>query len=92
MNRHILVVEDQEDNRQILRDLLGSAGYELTEAENGEEAIAAVCFTPQSGHAPACSTCPLSARGGHPSARNVPTAWAEAYYANWHEWSASEQN
>ena len=42
MNRHILVVEDQEDNRQILRDLLGSAGYELTEAENGEEAIAAV--------------------------------------------------
>ena len=23
---------------------------------------------------------------------NVPTARAEAYYANWHEWSASEQN
>jgi two-component system, cell cycle response regulator DivK len=42
MNRHILVVEDQEDNRQILRDLLGSAGYELTEAENGEQAIAAI--------------------------------------------------
>jgi two-component system cell cycle response regulator DivK len=42
MNGHILVVEDQEDNRQILRDLLGNAGYELTEAENGEEAIAAV--------------------------------------------------
>jgi two-component system cell cycle response regulator DivK len=42
MNRHILVVEDQEDNRQILRDLLGNAGYEVTEAENGEEAIAAV--------------------------------------------------
>jgi two-component system cell cycle response regulator DivK len=42
MNKRILVVEDQEDNRQILRDLLGSAGYELTEAENGEEAIAAV--------------------------------------------------
>ena len=36
------VVEDQEDNRQILRDLLGNAGYELTEADNGEEAIAAV--------------------------------------------------
>ena len=42
MNGHILVVEDQEDNRQILRDLLGSAGYELTEAENGEPALAAV--------------------------------------------------
>ena len=42
MSRHILVVEDQEDNRQILRDLLGNAGYELTEAENGEEALTAV--------------------------------------------------
>jgi len=41
MSRHILVVEDQEDNRQILRDLLGNAGFELTEAENGEEGIAA---------------------------------------------------
>ena len=38
----ILVVEDQMDNRQILRDLLGNAGYELVEAENGEEALAAV--------------------------------------------------
>jgi len=27
MSKHILVVEDQEDNRQILRDLLGNAGY-----------------------------------------------------------------
>ena len=42
MSKCILVVEDQEDNRQILRDLLGNAGYELTEAENGEEAIVAV--------------------------------------------------
>jgi two-component system cell cycle response regulator DivK len=42
MTKRILVVEDQEDNRQILRDLLGSAEYEMTEAENGEEALAAV--------------------------------------------------
>ena len=42
MTRRILVVEDQEDNRQILRDLLTSADYEMTEAENGEEALAAV--------------------------------------------------
>jgi two-component system, cell cycle response regulator DivK len=42
MSKRILLVEDQEDNRQILRDLLGSAGYELTEAENGEEALAAL--------------------------------------------------
>ena len=43
MSGCILVVEDQMDNRQILRDLLGSAGYQLiVEAENGEEALAAV--------------------------------------------------
>jgi two-component system cell cycle response regulator DivK len=42
MSRHILVVEDQEDNRQILRDLLGNSGYELTEVENAEEALAVV--------------------------------------------------
>jgi len=42
MIRRILVVEDQEDNRQILRDLLTSVGYEMAEAENGEQALAAV--------------------------------------------------
>ncbi len=41
MSRRILVVEDQEDNRQILRDLLGSAGYEMTEAGDGEAGVAA---------------------------------------------------
>ncbi|MFZ0841578.1 MAG: response regulator [Xanthobacteraceae bacterium] len=39
MSRCILVVEDQLDNRQILRDFLGNAGYELLEAENGVEAL-----------------------------------------------------
>ena len=42
MTRHILVVEDQEDNRQIMRDLLTANDYEMTEAENGEEALVAV--------------------------------------------------
>ena len=42
MNKRILVVEDQEDNRRILRDMLGNAGYELIEAESGEEALKAV--------------------------------------------------
>ena len=41
MSKRILVVEDQEDNRQILRDLLGNAGYELVEAADGEQALAA---------------------------------------------------
>jgi two-component system cell cycle response regulator DivK len=35
------VVEDQQDNRQILRDLLTNGGYDLIEAENGQDAITA---------------------------------------------------
>jgi two-component system cell cycle response regulator DivK len=42
MSKRILVVEDQEDNRRILRDLLTSAGYEIIQAEDGEAALAAV--------------------------------------------------
>ena len=40
MKKRILVVEDQDDNRQILRDLLTKAGFDLIEAENGEDAVA----------------------------------------------------
>ena len=29
MSKRILVIEDTEDNRQIIRDLLSSVGYEL---------------------------------------------------------------
>src|SRR5262245_31097510 len=39
MSRRILVVEDQEDNRRILRDLLTSSGYDVIYAEDGEEAL-----------------------------------------------------
>ena len=39
MSKRILVVEDQEDNRRILRYLLTSAGYELIEAVTGEEGV-----------------------------------------------------
>ena len=42
MSKCILVVEDQADNRRILRDLLGNAGYKLMEAESGEDALTAV--------------------------------------------------
>jgi two-component system cell cycle response regulator DivK len=42
MSKCILVVEDQEDNRRILRDLFANAGYELIEAESGEEALTAL--------------------------------------------------
>ena len=39
MTKRILVVEDQEDNRRIIRDLLMSAGYELIEAVDGEAGV-----------------------------------------------------
>jgi two-component system cell cycle response regulator DivK len=41
MSKRILVVEDHEDNRRILRDLLGNAGYQMIEAETGEDGLAA---------------------------------------------------
>jgi two-component system cell cycle response regulator DivK len=41
MSQRILVVEDQEDNRRIVRDLLTSVGYEIIEALTGEEGVQA---------------------------------------------------
>ena len=38
MTKRILMVEDTEDNRQIIRDLMDSVGYELLEAEDGPPA------------------------------------------------------
>jgi two-component system cell cycle response regulator DivK len=35
----VLVVDDHEDNRRILRDLLRSAGYEVLEATTGEDGV-----------------------------------------------------
>ena len=42
MSKRILVVEDREDNRQIIHDMLAGTDYEITEAENGEEALEAI--------------------------------------------------
>jgi two-component system cell cycle response regulator DivK len=39
MTKRILVIEDQEDNRAIMRDLLTGAGFELIEAVDGEEGV-----------------------------------------------------
>jgi hypothetical protein len=41
MSKRILVVEDQPDNRQIIRDMLAGTDYEITEAEDGEQALTA---------------------------------------------------
>ena len=39
MTQRILVVEDTEDNRRIIRDLLSASGYALLEATDGAEGV-----------------------------------------------------
>jgi two-component system, cell cycle response regulator DivK len=39
MSKRILIVEDQEDNRTILRDVLSTVGYGLIEAVNGKDGV-----------------------------------------------------
>ncbi len=39
---HILVIDDEEGNRKLLRDILEPQGYRIEEAADGEEALAAV--------------------------------------------------
>jgi len=40
MTKRILVVEDQEDLRGVLRDLLTASGYAVAEAADGREGVA----------------------------------------------------
>jgi two-component system cell cycle response regulator DivK len=40
MSQRILIVEDNDDNRRILRDVLTSAGYQMAEASTGEQGVA----------------------------------------------------
>jgi two-component system cell cycle response regulator DivK len=40
VSKRILVIEDHEENRQILRDLFATVGYTLIEAATGDEGIA----------------------------------------------------
>ena len=40
MSKRILVIEDTENNRRILNDLLTSAGFEVLEAVDGEKGVA----------------------------------------------------
>ncbi len=39
MSKQILIIEDQEDNRRIMSDMLNAAGYEVIEAVNGEDGV-----------------------------------------------------
>ena len=39
MSKVILIIEDQEDNRRIMRDLLTSVKYEIIEAVSGQEGV-----------------------------------------------------
>jgi two-component system cell cycle response regulator DivK len=39
MSKRILVIDDNEDNRRIMLDCLTAAGYEVIEAESGEDGV-----------------------------------------------------
>jgi len=42
MSKRILVMEDEKDNRQIIRDMLAGIDCEITEADDTEQALAAI--------------------------------------------------
>jgi two-component system cell cycle response regulator DivK len=47
MSKRILIIEDHEDNRRILRDLLTNKGYDVIEADNGIDGVnSAQAFRP----------------------------------------------
>ena len=43
---HVLVVDDEEQNRDLLRDLVEEQGHQVTEADHGEQALASVKKAP----------------------------------------------
>jgi DNA-binding NtrC family response regulator len=67
MSKRVLVVEDQEDNRQILRDLLTNADFEVIEAVDGEAGLVAAAT-----HRPDLILCPRG-RNMEASSPTVPT-------------------
>ena len=84
MSKTILVVEDQADNRQILRDLLG-APITKCEAENGEEALTAAteaAARPDTDGHPAAGHGRLrghSADQGRPGSKGIPIIVVTSY-------------
>ena len=40
MSKRILIIEDQEDNRRIMTDMLNAAGFEVIEAVTGDGGVA----------------------------------------------------
>ena len=44
--KRILAIEDHEENRRLLRDLLTSVGYEMIEAVTGEEGLTVAAANP----------------------------------------------
>ena len=46
MAAKILIAEDYDDNRELLRLLLANANYEVREARNGQECLTLACTDP----------------------------------------------
>ena len=55
MSKRILVMEDEKDNRQIIRDMLGSIDCEITEAEDGTDTRSRATIDPRHRHHLTCA-------------------------------------
>jgi CheY-like chemotaxis protein len=78
MSKRVLVVEDQPDNRQIIRDMLAPTHYEITEAEDGEQALTAVETATRS-HTHGCSTADHRRLRGHAPNQGQRAAGCDDY-------------
>ena len=85
MSKVILVIEDQEDNRRIVHDLLTSKGYKVIEAVNGYEGVNAA-----KSHRPALSLMDIQLPGidgyevtrrikANPETRKIPIIVVTSY-------------
>ena len=78
MTKRILAIEDHEENRRLLRDLLTSVGYELIEAVTGEEGLTSAETHRAIWSAAACSSHAMSERRNEAISRygmhSAPTA------------------
>ena len=87
MSKRILVIEDHEDNRRILRDLLTSVGFETIEAVTGEEGV-----TLAETHSPDLILMDIQLPGldGYEATRRIPIIAVSSYALNGDDVKAME--
>jgi len=85
MTKRILVVEDQEDNRRILRDLLVHGGFEVIEVGDGEQAVTAAAA-----HHPDVILMPISSSTFFPQNGNLIGIAVRSEFWDHDDWSSDD--